>query len=1039
MGLRLKNGITVTCVFIAIIVATYLLFTRIILREFDSIERERTKLNIARVFQSLDAVKDDLRSRTIDWARWDETFDYIRGKNRSYIETNVNYEAVAPFELVHIIFLSKERESLFAEEVSVEEKSLQPIPNEILSRLTKNPAVAEYLLNPHEDSFSGLIMNGEEPLFIAISPISDNQGKAPHNGFLVFTRAFSATLEDQIRKRTQLQLTFTSISRDQPLSTTTKVERPYTAEIRTDDRYIEAIGTVNDSAGQPIIAISHRAPRSIYQQGKASRDYMVSLIAICLVLANIVLIGFLNRTVIGRLERFAARIGMIASTKDFSLRVREEEGDEIGSLISTFNGLIKTTEETTTQLARARDKALRATQAKSSFVAHVSHELRTPIHSLSGLLRILFKGESSPTKRAYIQMAQDSAATLLATINNILDLSKVESGAIEIQNTPFSLRQVLRAAVRGVSPRVDDKPFLSFLLDIEPGIPDNVVGDPLRLQQILVNLLANATKFTHQGTISLRVSPQKIDEHRAHVIFQITDTGIGMTDEQVSRVFKPYLQADETIQTTYEGTGLGLSIVTTLTEQLGGSVGVSSILHRGTTFTVILPLEIDGTAVAPPTLHNHMSCVLIDEFSSSASWILEGLARYTCSTEILSPTDESALNRLANGGYTPDFVLISPKASETPLLLEYLRKLRAALSCPIITSLKASDMVAHERMQAFGEITLIEAPTAPEELVRLARDTTVPQTPPEEQNSLSSRKGASPCRILVADDTPTSRLIIREMLEEAGYEVETVENGHELVERVRCELQQRSDCPITAILTDIEMPIMGGVEATEAIRELERESCDAKRFPIIAITAHALLEEQERFRNGGIDYVVTKPLRPADLDAALSHLLTAEPEGPARPVIPPAPPISVESALRDLTHRLWNEVGFQGAKSTTPTPDNGIDIDDVFERSGDSPRRTKLMLNAFLGSYHEPLSKLQDLSDPTALKELTRAAHSLKGMLLDVGAKHAASLAGSIERSLQAGDTTEATLQCETFQRETTLIANLIERVVRHFPSRETT
>lgn len=1039
MGLRLKNAITVTCVFIAIMAATYFLFTRIILREFDSIERQRTDLNIARIFQSVDAVKDDLRSRTVDWARWDETYDYIRGKNRSYIENNVNYEAVAPFELVHIVFLTKEKRSLFAQEVSIEEESLRPIPSSTLVHLTTNSAIAAYLATPTSDPFSGIILLDNSPLFISIAPITDNQGKAQSNGFLMFTRAFSPALETQIRKRTQLPLSFSIVPNSPYRLPTFERNGPYTSTIQTDELTIEAIGTVHDSVGRPIITITHRAPRSIYQQGKASRDYMVSLIAICLVLANIVLITFLNKTVIGRLERFAARIGMIASTKDFSLRVREDGGDEIGGLIHTFNGLIKTTEATTNQLAHARDEALRATQAKSSFVAHVSHELRTPIHSLSGLLRILFKGESSPTKRAYIQMAQDSAATLLATINNILDLSKVESGAIEIQHIPFSLRQVVRAAVRGVTPRVDDKPALGFLFDIEPGVPDTVIGDPLRLQQIVVNLLANATKFTHQGSISLRVSRQKLEGSRAHIIFQIADTGIGMTEEHVSRIFKPYMQAAASIQTSYEGTGLGLSIVTTLTEQLGGSVNVSSILHRGTTFTIILPFETEAPAHQQPLVQGASRCVLIDESGPSASWMIEGLARYNCSTAVISPSDDIALQRLRKGEYSPDFVLISPRASEAPLLLEHLRGMRAALTCPIITSLKASDMVAHERLQSFGAITLTDAPTAPEEVLRLVYTAAPTQTVSEEKQSLSVRDGAAPCRILVADDTPTSRLIIREMLEEAGYDVETVENGQELVDRVRCELQQRSDCPITAILTDIEMPIMGGVEATAAIRELEREGPADKRFPIIAITAHALLDEQERFKNGGIDYVVTKPLRPADLDAALSHVLATDSVEAVTQAAHISPPLTVESALRDLTRRLWEEVGYQRSESHRSPSETGIDINDVFERSGDSPRRTKLMLNAFLGSYHDPLSKLQDFSNPSALKEVTRAAHSLKGMLLDVGAKHAASLAGSLERSLLAGDTTTAARNCESFKRETTLIAHLIERVVRHFPSHERT
>jgi CheY-like chemotaxis protein len=363
--------------------------------------------------------------------------------------------------------------------------------------------------------------------------------------------------------------------------------------------------------------------------------------------------------------------------------------------------------------------------------------------------------------------------------------------------------------------------------------------------------------------------------------------------------------------------------------------------------------------------------------------------------------------------------------------------MREALSCPIITSLRASDMVAHERMRSLGEITVTNAPTAPEEVVRLASKTPSIQEVSNEKLSLSVRNETSPCRILVADDTPTSRLIIREMLEEAGYEVETVENGQALVERVQSDARGFSDCPISAILTDIEMPILGGVEAAQLIRELERENTNGKRFPIIAITAHALLDEQARFKSAGIDHVVTKPLRPADLDAALSTIFGTVSNEPSRQAGVPYPPVSMESALRDLTHRLWQEVAPEHDESPDTGVHDGIDINDVFERSGDSPRRTKLMLNAFLGSYHDPLSKLRDISDPRALKDLTRAAHSMRGMLLDVGAKYAADLAETLEQSLMSGDTVDAARYSETLTREATLIATLVERVVRHFPSHE--
>ena len=1033
MGLRLKTALTVTSVFLAIIWATYLLYTHVLLRDFDLIERDRANLNVQRVFQSLDAVTDDLRSRTIDWARWDETYQFMRGENKGYLSTNVNYEAVAPFELVHIIFITKDRSLMSGLEVRSSDETLRPIHPDALNSILSNSAVTSYLQAPSQEPLSGLINVASSPLFISVCPITDNQGTAPLNGFLIFTRAFSEQLQGQIEKRTRLNLSFSSLTSGHTDTKASHSDDAVTSTISTIGDEVVSVGIVRDLTNRPLMSFSHRASRTIYQQGIASRDYVVSLMSICLILANAVLIAFLNKAVIGRLERFAARIKTISSTTNFSLRISPDGTDEIGGLAHTFNRLLQTTEDTTSQLAKARDTAVHATLAKSNFVAHVSHELRSPIHGLTGLLRILFKGESSPTKRAYIQMAQDSAATLLCTINNILDLSKIESGSVNLQHIPFSLRQIVRTAIQTIAPRIDEKTSIHFLFDIELGVPDKVIGDPLRLQQILVNLLGNASKFTSEGAISLRVSKLSSASTSVSLAFEIADTGIGMSEQQLARVFKPYLQADDSIQVTYEGTGLGLSIVTSLMQELRGELTVTSEPQRGTSFILTIPLELqEGTS--PPITEPRRRCALIDEESPFSSWISDGLARYGCTVERVSPSDERALRRVAKAYPQPDLVLVSPRAMEIPVTIENLRHLRSSLTCPIIVSLKTSDMAAHERMQMFGDIIVVDAPTAPEDVILAARQKPYEVNQKNPVDSISHPVGARDCRILVADDAPTSRLIIREMLEEAGYEVETVENGEQLLRRIQFDIEHASDTPISLVLTDIEMPIMGGLEATQGIRALEATHPERPRLPIISITAHALAEEQRRFLEGGIDYVVTKPLKPSDLSDALTKMTAPNVPRPThgRGTLEPH---ALSAVLSELTTRLWHEVSTAQVSSSISLPSQGIDIEGVFERSGESPRRTKLILSAFLGAYQDPLLALKKVGRSTDIKEVTVAAHSLKGLLLDVGATHTAEHAARVERLLKAGDYESAAETCGALSEETSHIVSLVERVVRHFPS----
>jgi CheY-like chemotaxis protein len=342
-------------------------------------------------------------------------------------------------------------------------------------------------------------------------------------------------------------------------------------------------------------------------------------------------------------------------------------------------------------------------------------------------------------------------------------------------------------------------------------------------------------------------------------------------------------------------------------------------------------------------------------------------------------------------------------------------------------------MAAHEQMRMFGNIIIAEAPTSPEDVVRGTQGHVEEITPVLPADNLDLHVDSHGCRILVADDAPTSRLIIREMLEEAGYIVETVENGEELVRRVQSHMQSESDAPLSLVLTDIEMPIMGGLEAAHKIRALEAGTTGHRRLPIIAITAHALAEERERFLVGGIDYVVTKPLKPQDLTEALIYLTAPSPGTALTPSSPQ--PDTLCSVLCELTTRLWQEVTSPPSPTTEHLPPKGIDIADVFERSGESPRRTKLILSAFLDSYQAPLLTLKHARETTDLKKVTVAAHSLKGLLLDVGASHTAERAAGVEQLLKSGDYRSAAASCETLTAETYHVATLVERVVRHFPS----
>jgi signal transduction histidine kinase/CheY-like chemotaxis protein/HPt (histidine-containing phosphotransfer) domain-containing protein len=1016
MGLRLKTALIISCFFVAVISATYLLFSHVLMKEFDLIERERTEKNMSRVFEQLEVFRDDLTSRVIDWAMWDETYTFLAGKNPEYLESNMNYEALSPYELVHIAILDSKQRLVSGFQISAEKKEVLPLTKQAHSAIISLPAIAHFLNNPTSTPLQGIIVVDSTPLFVAVSAVTDNQRRNPSNGFLIFTRAFSSTLQAQVAKRTKLPLQFLPMT-----PSLSPPSSPHTTLLTTETE-ISAEHMIRDIGDTPILRVRFTTPREIYRQGQNSRDVMVKLMALFLVVANATLLLFLNQAVIGRLERFATRIKAITKTQDFSTRIPAEGRDEISTLTETFNSLLETTERSTLQLTEARNQAIRADSAKSAFIAHVSHELRTPIHSLAGILRILFKREESLYKRNLIQTARESSATLLATINDILDLSKIESGSLELQNIEFSLRDTIRASLKSVTHKIEEKVELSLLFDIHPGVPNFIIGDPFRLQQILVNLLGNAAKFTHEGSITLTV---ELDPGSTppQLLIKVADTGTGIASDRLSKIFEPYKQADASIEARFAGTGLGLSIVKQLTEQLQGTISVESALGVGTTFSVYLPLNSAEIAIEPKASRS-LSALIMGDGDLSAQFLADRLRRFGCTAHVLSDKKgPSAIREYLSQG-APDFIIVLTTEALSKNLLTDIQELTIHIDCPVLASVNDSDLSSLELLKEMPGITRVTKPISADEIIFLIRSGMKGERHISSDEQLSLSKTSSAHRLLVADDAPTSQLILREMLEEAGYSIDIVNDGLELVEKLKKSYATSGSAGVDVIITDVEMPRMNGLQASKAIRNLEREYNVEHPTPIIAITAHALLEQRKAMHNSGVSLVVPKPVTPNGLDEALKTFLDPAARSPSQSKIP----------ARGDNHVIYEIVARFPPQNRSQDNNCGytLDLVDTFERSGESLRRTKMILDSFLTAYTAPLAKLEAALEKGDLRSAVIPAHSIKGLLLDVGAKKAAQAAASIEAASRAGDGAGALSTHRELYEHVTSVVSLIEQVVKH-------
>jgi signal transduction histidine kinase/CheY-like chemotaxis protein len=1016
MGLRLKTALIISCFFVAVIGATYLIFSHVLMKEFDLIERERTEKNMSRVFEQLEVFRDDLTSRVIDWAMWDETYTFLAGKNPEYLGSNMNYEALSPYELVHIAILDSKQRLVSGFQISAEKKEVLSLTKQAHSAIISLPAIAHFLNNPTSTPLHGIIVVDSTPLFVAVSAVTDNQRRNPSNGFLIFTRAFSSTLQAQVAKRTKLPLQFLPMT-----PSLSAPSSPHTTVLTTETE-ISAEHMIRDLGDTPILRVRFTTPREIYRQGQNSRDVMVILMALFLVVANATLLLFLNKAVIGRLERCATRIKAITKTQDFSTRIPAEGRDEISTLTETFNSLLETTERSTLQLTEARNQAIRADSAKSAFIAHVSHELRTPIHSLAGILRILFKREESLYKRNLIQTARESSATLLATINDILDLSKIESGSLELQNIEFSLRDTIRASLKSVTHKIEEKVELSLLFDIHPGVPNFIMGDPYRLQQILVNLLGNAAKFTHEGSITLTVELRP-GSSPPQLLIKVADTGTGIASDRLSKIFEPYKQADASIEARFAGTGLGLSIVKQLTEQLQGAISVESTLGVGTTFSVCLPLNSTGTAIEPKAARS-LSALIIGDGDLRAHFLADRLRRFGCATHVLSDKKaQSAIREYLSQG-APDFILVLSTEALSKNLLTEIQELIILIDCPVLASVNDSDLSSLELLKEMPGITRVTKPISADEIIFLIRSGMKGERHISTDEQLSLSKTSSTHRLLVADDAPTSQLILREMLEEAGYSIDVVNDGLELVEKLKKSYATSGSAGVDVIITDVEMPRMNGLQASKAIRNLEREYKVEHPTPIIAITAHALVEQRKAMHNSGVSLVVPKPVTPNGLDEALKIFLDPAARSPSQSRI----------QARGDDHVIYEIVAEFSPQNCSQDDNSGftLDLADTFERSGESLRRTKMILASFLTAYTAPLAKLEAALENGDLSSAIIPAHSMKGLLLDVGAKKAAQIAASIEAASRAGDGLCALSTHKELSEYVPSVVSLIEQVVKH-------